>query len=105
MTDETAAADAAARGGIAGAARIGERIRELRVKRRWSQADLAAEAGVSRQYLGQIERGDRTAMGGELLDRIALALGFENYHLLMEVRVVGDWRPRGGPSPELPVRL
>jgi transcriptional regulator with XRE-family HTH domain len=84
-----------------GAGRIGERIRELRLRRRWSQADLAAEAGVSRQYLGQIERGDRTAMGGELLDRIARALGFGNYHLMVEGREAGSWV--SGPSPEIPV--
>ena len=84
-----------------GRGRIGERIRELRLSRRWSQADLAAEAGVSRQYLGQIERGDRTAMGGELLDRIARALGFGNYHLMVEGREEARWG--SGPSREIPV--
>jgi transcriptional regulator with XRE-family HTH domain len=95
-----AAADAPARGTLVERG-IGQRIRELRVRRRWSQADLAAEAGVSRQYLGQIERGDRTAMGAELLDRIARALGFGNYHLMEEGRQTGGWV--SGPSPEIPV--
>lgn len=33
------------------------RIRDLRIKRRWSQARLAELAGVSRQTINTIERG------------------------------------------------
>ena len=108
MADKAAAAEAAAGAVVRGASfqrGIGQRIRELRLRRRWSQADLAAEAGVSRQYLGQIERGDRTAMGAELLDRIARALGFGNYHLMVEGDGEKGGRWRSGPSPEIPVVL
>lgn len=39
--------------------RFGERIRRLRIERGWGQAELAAESGVGRQYISQIENGRR----------------------------------------------
>ena len=39
--------------------RIGQRIRELREARGWSQERLADEAGLDRSYMSGIERGVR----------------------------------------------
>jgi transcriptional regulator with XRE-family HTH domain len=38
---------------------LGKRIRELRVRKSWSQEALADRAGLHRTYLGGIERGLR----------------------------------------------
>jgi len=39
--------------------RFGDRIRELRLAKSYSQEKLAFKAGVHRTYLGGIERGER----------------------------------------------
>jgi len=39
--------------------RFGDRIRELRLAKSYSQEELAFKAGVHRTYLGSIERGER----------------------------------------------
>lgn len=39
--------------------RLGKRIRELRQSKGLSQEALAAEAGIHKNYLGGIERGER----------------------------------------------
>jgi transcriptional regulator with XRE-family HTH domain len=38
---------------------FGERIRELRNSRKWSQEVLADKTGFHRTYIGMIERGER----------------------------------------------
>ena len=38
---------------------FGNKIRELRMKKGWSQEDLAFETGFHRTYIGMIERGER----------------------------------------------
>ena len=38
---------------------FGERVRQLRKKRGWSQEDFAHECGLDRTYVGGIERGER----------------------------------------------
>tara|TARA_B100002049_G_C15998818_1_gene340568 strand:+ start:77 stop:292 length:216 start_codon:yes stop_codon:yes gene_type:complete len=38
---------------------FGQRVRELRKERGYSQESFAALAGVDRSYMGQIERGEK----------------------------------------------
>jgi transcriptional regulator with XRE-family HTH domain len=39
--------------------RLGERIRKLRKKRGWTQAEMAERVGIDRSFLADIERGKR----------------------------------------------
>lgn len=59
---------------------LGAEIRERRVQRRWTQGDLAARAGVSRQWLSRLEAGHTGAEIGRILSvaralDVALTLG------------------------------
>jgi transcriptional regulator with XRE-family HTH domain len=38
---------------------VGQRIRELRTRRGWSQEEFADICGLHRTYMGSIERGER----------------------------------------------
>ena len=53
--------------------RIGENIRELRIRRRMTQAYLAEQADISISFLGHIERGTRK-LSVETLYKIMQAL-------------------------------
>ena len=52
---------------------IGEKIRQLRKSRGFSQEAFAAEAGIDRSYMGGIERGERNITALNLI-RIAKTL-------------------------------
>lgn len=54
--------------------RLAKRIRQLRLKRGWSQEQLAAEANIHKNYLGGIERAERNPSLRHIA-RIADALG------------------------------
>lgn len=54
--------------------RFGERVRELRLARGWSQETFAHEAGFHRAYVGGIEHGKRNVSFDNLL-AIAKAFG------------------------------
>jgi transcriptional regulator with XRE-family HTH domain len=60
---------------------IGKRIRELRNARGLSQEKLAADAGISPDYVGDIEHG-RYRMTVSVLVRVARALGTEGWSIL-----------------------
>jgi transcriptional regulator with XRE-family HTH domain len=38
---------------------LGRRVRDLRLKKKWSQEDLAHESGLARSFTGAIERGEK----------------------------------------------
>lgn len=51
---------------------IGERIRNLRKERGWSQEELAHRANFNRSYIGAIERGE-ISITVDSLDKVACA--------------------------------
>ena len=67
-------------------ARIGGDIKAARNRRRWTQEDLGAEAGVGRLVIGRVERA-ATALDLETLERLSVALG-----ITLEVRLGRDPR-------------
>lgn len=73
---------------------IGERIKFWRERRKLSQVLLAQQAGISRNHLWRIEKGDRPKVGADVLARIAEALGVSVDDL------VGEGQPAQKPSPE-----
>ena len=54
--------------------RIGRILRALRRRRRWTQARLAARAGLSQQSISLIERGHGSALAARTLRRVFAAL-------------------------------
>lgn len=54
--------------------RLGKRVRVLRAARGWTQENLAEAAGVHRNYIGGIERGEIN-MSVVNLEKIARGLG------------------------------
>lgn len=52
---------------------FGDRVRELRQKRGWSQEEFAAKAELDRSYIGCIERGERN-VSIENICKVAVAL-------------------------------
>jgi transcriptional regulator with XRE-family HTH domain len=54
--------------------KFGQRVRDLRKRRGWSQERLAAETGLDRTYVGGIERGERN-VALRNIDRLATTLG------------------------------
>ena len=53
--------------------RFGQRLRELRSARGFSQESLADEAGLHRTYVSSVERGERN-IGLLNIERLAVAL-------------------------------
>jgi transcriptional regulator with XRE-family HTH domain len=62
-----------------------QRLREVRLLRGMTQADLAQKADVAVTYISGLEGGD-TAPGIDLVDRLANALGTTAAELLPSVR-------------------
>ncbi|WP_235935379.1 helix-turn-helix domain-containing protein [Candidatus Laterigemmans baculatus] len=53
--------------------RFGDRVRELRKQRGWSQEEFALQCGLDRTYVGGIERGERN-VALRNIERIARTL-------------------------------
>ena len=51
---------------------FGDRVRQLRQAKGWSQEQLAARAGLQRTYVGGVERGERN-ISVRSLDKLARA--------------------------------
>lgn len=65
--------------------KLGSRIRELRIKKGFSQEDFAAEVGLDRTYMGGVERGERNLAALNLI-RIAKSLKIEIGELFPSVK-------------------
>ena len=59
---------------------FGQRVRQLRLKKGWSQEQLAERAGRHWTYIGGIERGERNVTLAVIAD-IARALGVDRRDL------------------------
>ncbi|HVR70280.1 MAG TPA: helix-turn-helix transcriptional regulator [Vicinamibacteria bacterium] len=71
---------------------LGERLRELRVRRGLSLDDLAAAAGISRAYLWKLEKKPDSNPSLELLEKLANGLGTTVGRLLPGGVSSGDQR-------------
>ena len=54
--------------------RLGERIRKLRKRRGWTQAEMAEKVGIDRSFLADVERGKRNI---SLLNLELIAIGLQ----------------------------
>ena len=63
--------------------KVGEKIRDYRTKKGWSQEKLALEAELHSAYIGQIERGEKN-LGLKNLEKIAKTLEIRSEDLLCE---------------------
>lgn len=61
---------------------LAKKIRQLRVERNWSQEELAERAGLHRNYLGGIERGERN-VSVDNIEKIAEAFGLNAFELFL----------------------
>lgn len=59
---------------------LGQRIRQLRLEKDWTQQQLAGESGLQRTYIAQLEQG-RMNVTLDNLAKLADALGTEMVHL------------------------
>ncbi len=48
---------------------VGDRIKVERDKRSWSQSELSRRSGVAQAYISQVEAGERTRIGADILQR------------------------------------
>ena len=68
---------------------FGKNVSTLRNRRDWSQEDLAEKAGVSRNTISDIEKGDKFARAKTLL-RLAMAFETEVYELFKPEGILPD---------------
>ncbi|MBT4511168.1 MAG: helix-turn-helix transcriptional regulator [Chloroflexi bacterium] len=61
---------------------LGQRIRQLRKARDWTQQELAERAGLDYKYVGAIERGERN-ITIDNVEKIAAGLGLEAHQLFL----------------------
>jgi len=62
------------------------RIRELRTRRGWSQAELGRRAGVHASTVNRVERGETTTLSLGNLERLARALGVSPRSLIVTTK-------------------
>jgi transcriptional regulator with XRE-family HTH domain len=73
---------------------VGEQLREERHRQERTLADVAEEAGVSTQYLSEVERG-RKEPSSEILGAVSGALGLRLVDLTTRVARTLTARPQG----------
>lgn len=64
---------------------LGQKIKQLRQERHWTQAELAALAGVSRSYISKLEREINMAVSVDYLAKLARGVGIDLQILLAAV--------------------
>ena len=76
---------------------LGQRIRQARERKGWSQRALARQAGVRHAIISELETGKKTDTIGVILKRLARALGVSVDFLLgtFEEDDQGDGAPAG----------
>lgn len=60
---------------------FGNKVREKRLKKGWSQEELAGRCGLHRTYIGSIERSERNVSLLNI-EKIAQAFGLKAYEML-----------------------
>ncbi|WP_461672883.1 helix-turn-helix domain-containing protein [Priestia megaterium] len=63
---------------------IGDRIKEMRLQKRYSITRLAEKAQISKSYLSQIEKGSNSNPSLQMLHKIAASLGTSVDYLIDE---------------------
>lgn len=72
---------------------VGQRVREKREARGWTQVKLAEESGVDNTVISRIEGGRRTRITPEVIARLERALGLRQGGLWMAIyEAAGDGR-------------
>jgi transcriptional regulator with XRE-family HTH domain len=61
---------------------LGQRIRQLRKAREWTQQELAERAQLDYKYVGAIERGERN-ITLDNIEKIAVGFGLEAHQLFL----------------------
>ena len=89
---------------------LGERIRDLRKQRGWSQAVLAENIGVHYTYLGHLERAEKPGVSLMSVSRVAAALGVTLSELFAGLEYGADSAPSSHPRKplakiEVPIRV
>lgn len=54
---------------------LGQKVKAYRKAKRYSQKEMAALAGISRNYLSQIERGAADNLSVDVMNRLRMAIG------------------------------
>lgn len=61
-------------------ARLGERVKQIRLDRRMTQEEVAERSGLSYKFIGEVERGSANP-SVNTLEKLATGLGVELGHL------------------------
>lgn len=78
---------------------LGERLRQVREKHGYTLSKVAEEAGISKAYLSQLERGHSDRPSSEILERVAAVLGTSRDDLVEgTLPPHGPFRPSGAPA-------
>jgi transcriptional regulator with XRE-family HTH domain len=61
--------------------KLGEKLRELRTKRKWTLNELSKRSGLSISHISSLERGTRTKPSMDVVRKLANALQVPVHHL------------------------
>ena len=62
----------------------GDKLQEFRLGKFWSRDELAAEAGIHRDHIGRLERGEGGNSRPPTVRKLAEALGVDPRELILE---------------------